>query len=36
MALLIITLLFRYLPIIPIQRTTEENELLRSDKNTRL
>ena len=33
MALLIITLLFRYLPIIPIQRTAEENELLRNDKN---
>ena len=33
MALLIITMLFRYLPIIPIQRTTDENALLRSDKN---
>ena len=33
MALLIITVLFRYLPIIPIQRTADENELLKTDKN---
>lgn len=32
MALLIITLLFRYLPVIPIQRTIDENELLKTDK----
>jgi len=34
MALLIITILFRYLPIIPIQRTADENELLKIDKTT--
>ena len=34
MALLIITILFRYLPIIPIQRTADENELLKTDKTT--
>ena len=34
MALLIITVLFRYLPIIPIQRTADENELLKIDKTT--
>jgi len=34
MALLIITVLFRYLPIIPIQRTADENELLKTDKTT--
>lgn len=34
MALLIMTILFRYLPIIPIQRTADENELLKTDKNT--
>lgn len=31
MALLIITLLVRYLPVIPIQRTAEERELLKTD-----
>lgn len=35
MALLIITLLFRYLPIIPIQRTADEQELLKTEKNTK-
>ncbi len=30
-ALLIITLLVRYLPVIPIERTAEENELLETD-----
>ena len=34
MALLIMTILFRYLPIIPIQRTADENELLKTDKST--
>ncbi len=34
MALLIITLLVRYLPVIPIQRTADEQELLSTDKNT--
>ena len=33
-ALLIITLLVRYLPIIPIQRTMDEQGLLKTDKNT--
>ncbi len=33
MALLIITILFRYLPIIAIQRTAEEQESLKTDKN---
>ena len=33
MALLIITVLVRYLPIIPIQRTADEQELLEIDKN---
>ena len=34
MALLIITILVRYLPIIPIQRTSEEQEqLLKTNKN---
>jgi len=33
MALLIITLLVRYLPIIPIQRTADEQALLKTDKN---
>jgi Ni/Fe-hydrogenase subunit HybB-like protein len=33
-ALLIITLLIRYLPAIPIQRTFDEQELLKNDKNT--
>jgi molybdopterin-containing oxidoreductase family membrane subunit len=33
-ALLIITLLVRYLPVIPIQRTIDENELLKTEKNT--
>lgn len=31
MALLIITLLVRYLPVIPIERTAEENKLLETD-----
>ncbi len=34
MALLIITILVRYLPIIPIQRTADEQGLLKTDKNT--
>jgi molybdopterin-containing oxidoreductase family membrane subunit len=33
MCLLLITLLVRYLPIIPIQRTADEQELLNIDKN---
>lgn len=33
MALLIITLLVRYLPVIPIERTLEERELLKNNKN---
>ncbi len=33
MSLLIITALVRYLPIIPIQRTADEQELLNSDNN---
>lgn len=33
MGLLIITLLVRFLPVIPIQRTAEEQELLNPDKN---
>jgi Ni/Fe-hydrogenase subunit HybB-like protein len=33
-ALLIITLLIRYLPVIPIQRTFDEQELLKNDKKT--
>lgn len=33
MALLIITLLVRYLPVIPIERTAEERELLKNNKN---
>jgi Ni/Fe-hydrogenase subunit HybB-like protein len=33
-ALLIITLLIRYLPAIPIQRTFDEQELLKKNKNT--
>ena len=32
-ALVIITLLVRYLPVVPIQRTIDENELLKTDKN---
>lgn len=32
MALLIITLLVRYLPVIPIQRTADEQELIKTDK----
>ena len=36
MALLIITVLVRYLPIIPIQRTVDEQELLKTDKNIEL
>jgi len=35
MALLIITLLVRYLPVIPIQRTADEQGLLKIDKNTK-
>ena len=35
MALLIITLLVRYLPVIPIQRTADEQELLKTNKNTK-
>ena len=34
MALLIITILVRYLPVIPIQRTADENELVETNKNT--
>jgi len=34
MALLIITILVRYLPVIPIQRTADENELVETKKNT--
>jgi len=34
MALLIITVLVRYLPVIPIQRTADEQEELRLNKNT--
>ena len=34
MALLIITLLIRYLPVIPIQKTADEQEALRLNKNT--
>ncbi len=34
MALLIITVLVRYLPVIPIQRTFDEQEKLKTDKNT--
>ncbi|MFK5983728.1 MAG: polysulfide reductase NrfD [Flavobacteriaceae bacterium] len=34
MALLIITLLVRYLPVIPIQRTADEQALLQTTKNT--
>jgi len=33
MGLLIITLLVRFLPVIPIQRTAEEQDLLNTDKN---
>lgn len=36
MALLIITILVRYLPVIPIQRTADEQELLKNDKNKEL
>jgi len=35
MALLIITLLIRFLPIIPIQRTADEQEELEQNKNTK-
>jgi len=35
MALLIITLLVRYLPVIPIQRTADEQELLKTDKSSK-
>ncbi len=34
MALLIITLLIRYLPVVPIQRTANEEGILETDKNT--
>lgn len=34
MALLIITLLVRYLPVVPIQRIAEERGLLKTNKNT--
>lgn len=34
MALLIITILVRYLPVVPIQRTADEQESLKTDKNT--
>ena len=34
MSLLIITFLVRYLPVVPIQRTIDEKELLKTDKNT--
>lgn len=34
MALLIITLLVRYIPVIPIQRTADEQEVLELNKNT--
>ncbi|MCK5400889.1 MAG: polysulfide reductase NrfD [Flavobacteriaceae bacterium] len=34
MALLIITLLIRYIPVIPIQRTADERGLLETNKNT--
>jgi molybdopterin-containing oxidoreductase family membrane subunit len=33
MALLIITLLVRYVPVIPIERTAEERDLLKTNKN---
>jgi len=33
MALLIITVLVRYLPVIPIQRTADEEELIQTDKS---
>jgi len=36
MALLIITILVRYLPIIPIQRTADEQKLLKTEKNTEI
>ena len=34
MALLIITALVRYLPIIPIQRTADEHEILKTTKKS--
>ncbi|MDP3312407.1 NrfD/PsrC family molybdoenzyme membrane anchor subunit [Lutibacter sp.] len=34
-ALLIITLLVRFVPVIPIQRTADEQELLETEKNTK-
>jgi molybdopterin-containing oxidoreductase family membrane subunit len=34
MSLLIITFLVRYLPVIPIQRTADEQELLKTENNT--
>ena len=34
-ALLIITLLVRYLPVVPIQRTIDESDLLTADKKTK-
>ena len=33
MCLLIITILVRYLPIIPIQRTADEQKILKNNKN---
>ena len=36
MALLIITLLVRYLPVIPIQRTLDERKILKTDKTAEL
>lgn len=36
MALLIITLLIRYLPVIPIQRTANEEGIVETDKNSEL
>lgn len=35
MSLLIITVLVRYLPVVPIQRTIDEQELLKTDKNNK-
>ncbi|GGK22491.1 Fe-S-cluster-containing hydrogenase [Yeosuana aromativorans] len=35
MCLLIITLLVRYVPVVPIQRTADEQEALESNKNTK-
>ena len=35
MSLLIITVLVRYLPVVPIQRTIDEQELLKTNKNNK-